>query len=197
MSHSTPAVVEGADAPQPRSTAGLHVRTSESVCEGHPDKVADFIADSILDSYLALDRRSRVACEVLCKSGVVVLAGEISSTQSLDHVSIVREAIRATGYDDPRSPFSAQGVHVLQHVTGQSWEIGRSVDPATNLVGEQGAGDRDEGHRDERAEERQRKDQMPGLRRGRVAEMREDERERGRPQRTPDEHRASRAATGE
>jgi S-adenosylmethionine synthetase len=141
MSHSTPAVVEGTDVPRARPTGTPQVRTSESVCEGHPDKVADFIADSVLDSYLALDRRSRVACEVLCKSGIVVLAGEISSTQSLDHVSIVREAIRATGYDDPGSPFCAQGVHVLQHVTGQSWEIGRSVDPTTNLVGEQGAGD--------------------------------------------------------
>jgi S-adenosylmethionine synthetase len=121
--------------------AAVHVRTSESVCEGHPDKVADFIADSVLDSYLELDRRSRVACEALCKSGVVVLAGEISSSGSLDHVAIVKEAIRSLGYDDPEAPFSAQGVHVLQHVTGQSWEIGRSVDPGTNLVGEQGAGD--------------------------------------------------------
>jgi S-adenosylmethionine synthetase len=117
------------------------VRTSESVCEGHPDKVADYIADSVLDSYLALDKRSRVACEALCKSGVVVLAGEISSSDSLDHVTIVREAIRATGYDDPSAPFSAGTVNVLQHVTGQSWEIGRSVDPGTNVVGEQGAGD--------------------------------------------------------
>jgi len=117
------------------------VRTSESVCEGHPDKVADFIADSVLDSYLALDKRSRVACEALCKSGVVVLAGEISSSDSLDHVTIVREAIRTTGYDDPAGPFAASTVNILQHVTGQSWEIGRSVDPGTNVVGEQGAGD--------------------------------------------------------
>ena len=115
--------------------------TSESVAEGHPDKVCDYIADSILDAYLELDRRSRVACEVLCKSGIVVLAGEISSIAVLDHLPIVREAVRELGYDDPSAPFTADGVHVLQHVTGQSWEIGRSVDPTTNAVGEQGAGD--------------------------------------------------------
>jgi S-adenosylmethionine synthetase len=115
--------------------------TSESVSEGHPDKVCDLIADSILDAYLTLDPRSRVACEVLCKSGVVVLAGEIGSSGSLDHVTLVRDAIRSIGYTDPAAPFNADGVHVLQHVTGQSWEIGKHVDPTTNPVGEQGAGD--------------------------------------------------------
>jgi S-adenosylmethionine synthetase len=111
------------------------------VAEGHPDKVCDYIADSVLDAYLAHDRRSRVACEVLCKSGVVVLAGEISSTSSLDHLGIVRQAVREVGYDDPAAPFSADGLQLVQHITGQSWEIGRSVDPGTNRVGEQGAGD--------------------------------------------------------
>jgi S-adenosylmethionine synthetase len=124
-----------------RAAAAATVLTSESVAEGHPDKVCDYIADSILDAYLELDRRSRVACEVLCKSGIVVLAGEISSIAALDHVPLVREAVRELGYDDPQTPFNADGLHVLQHVTGQSWEIGRSVDPATNRVGEQGAGD--------------------------------------------------------
>jgi len=123
-----------------RAARGV-VLTSESVAEGHPDKVCDYIADSILDAYLELDRRSRVACEVLCKSGIVVLAGEISTIASLDHVPIIREAVRELGYDDPETAFNADGLHVLQHVTGQSWEIGRSVDPATNPVGEQGAGD--------------------------------------------------------
>jgi S-adenosylmethionine synthetase len=115
--------------------------TSESVSEGHPDKVCDYVADTILDAYIELDPRSRVACEVLAKSGLVVLAGEISSVATLDHVPIVRRALREIGYDDPAAPFNAEGVHVLQHVTGQSWEIGRSVDPTTNRVGEQGAGD--------------------------------------------------------
>jgi S-adenosylmethionine synthetase len=120
---------------------GLQVRTSESVSEGHPDKVCDYVADSILDAYLALDPRSRVACEALAKSSVLVLAGEISSVAPLDHVPLVRQAIREVGYVDPADPFHADGVQVLQHLTGQSWEIGRSVDPATNRVGEQGAGD--------------------------------------------------------
>jgi S-adenosylmethionine synthetase len=128
----------GAGAPR---TLRQTVLTSESVTEGHPDKVCDFIADSILDAYLEQDARSRVACEVLAKSGVVVVAGEISSIAPLDHLPIVRQAIREVGYDDPSTAFHADGVHVLQHVTGQSWEIGRSVDPATNKVGEQGAGD--------------------------------------------------------
>jgi S-adenosylmethionine synthetase len=72
--------------------------TSESVCQGHPDKVCDYIADSILDAYLAQDRNSRVACEVLCKSNRVVLAGEISSQATVDHEAVVRAAIRAVGY---------------------------------------------------------------------------------------------------
>jgi len=120
---------------------GALVLTSESVSEGHPDKVCDFIADSILDAYLASDPRSRVACEVLSKSGIVVLAGEIGSRESLDHLPIVRDAIRAVGYTDPREAFCADGVQIVQHLTGQSWEIGKSVDPRTNPVGEQGAGD--------------------------------------------------------
>jgi S-adenosylmethionine synthetase len=132
--------VTSREASAPRARRALTL-TSESVAEGHPDKVCDFIADSILDAYLAHDRRSRVACEVLCKSGVVVLAGEISSTSSLDHLGIVREAVREVGYADPAAPFSADGLQIVQHITGQSWEIGRSVDPATNRVGEQGAGD--------------------------------------------------------
>jgi S-adenosylmethionine synthetase len=130
----------GNAAADPRRTS-VATLTSESVAEGHPDKVCDYIADSILDAYLAHDRRSRVACEVLCKSGVVVLAGEISSTSSLDHLRIVREAVREVGYDDAKAPFSADGLQIVQHVTGQSWEIGRGVDPSTNRVGEQGAGD--------------------------------------------------------
>ena len=135
------ATARGPRTSDPRRRAAPVVLTSESVAEGHPDKVCDYIADTILDAYLELDRRSRVACEVLSKSGIVVLAGEISSIAVLDHLPLVREAVRELGYDDPSTPFNADGVHVLQHVTGQSWEIGRSVDPATNPIGEQGAGD--------------------------------------------------------
>ena len=75
-----------------------HTLTSESVSEGHPDKVCDYIADSMLDAYLARDTRSRVACEVLCKDDKVVLAGEITSKATVDHEAVAREAIREIGY---------------------------------------------------------------------------------------------------
>jgi S-adenosylmethionine synthetase len=129
-------------APVPRASGTVtDTFTSESVTEGHPDKVCDFIADSILDAYLQLDPRSRVACEVLAKCGVVVVAGEITSVDSLDHLKLVRDAIRRIGYVDPADSFHADGVHVVQHVTGQAWEIGRGLDPSTSRCGEQGAGD--------------------------------------------------------
>ena len=85
------------------------VFTSESVTEGHPDKVCDFIADSILDAYIGLDPKAHVACEVLCKSGVVVVAGEITAGKSLDHEKIARDAIRTIGYTDPSESFNADG----------------------------------------------------------------------------------------
>src|SRR6476661_1374356 len=83
--------------------------TSESVSEGHPDKVADFIADSILDAHLALDPKSRVACEVLVKSGDVILAGEITSNGDVDYEKIARQAIREIGYTDKAEAFNADG----------------------------------------------------------------------------------------
>ena len=86
--------------------------TSESVSEGHPDKVCDFIADSILDACLAQDPNSRVACEVLCKDGHVVLAGEITTNANVDYEAIARQAIREIGYTDPTEPFNADGVQI-------------------------------------------------------------------------------------
>lgn len=115
--------------------------TSESVSEGHPDKVADYIADSILDAYLTQDSHSRVACEVLCKEHLVVLGGEITSAGSVDHKAIVREAIREIGYTDKGSPFSANSAEVFQIITKQSADIARGVDADKNLDHEQGAGD--------------------------------------------------------
>src|SRR2546428_5351046 len=89
-----------------RAARGV-VLTSESVTEGHPDKVCDFIADSILDAYLAEDATSHVACEVLCKAAHVVLAGEISSNPSANHEQIAREAIRQIGYHAASEAFTA------------------------------------------------------------------------------------------
>ena len=110
--------------------------TSESVSEGHPDKVCDFIADSILDAHLAGDPNSRVACEVLCKSGEVILAGEITSHETVDYEQIARGAIREIGYVDPSEAFNADGVRVTQFISKQSGDIAMGVD--TGGAGDQG-----------------------------------------------------------
>jgi S-adenosylmethionine synthetase len=115
--------------------------TSESVSEGHPDKVCDLIADSILDAYLEQDPQSHVACEVLCKEGNVVLAGEITSGGVVNHEEIARQAINEIGYVEPNEPFNADGVKVIQFITKQSSEINQGVDSAQTEHGDQGAGD--------------------------------------------------------
>ncbi|MEW5931921.1 MAG: methionine adenosyltransferase [Gemmatimonadota bacterium] len=115
--------------------------TSESVSEGHPDKVCDFIADSILDAHLEQDPRSRVACEVLCKEDTVVLAGEITSGARVDFEAVVRGAIREIGYTDADQPFRADDVKILSFLSAQAAEIDQGVTATTSLVGEQGAGD--------------------------------------------------------
>lgn len=115
--------------------------TSESVCEGHPDKVCDYIADSILDAYLSLDRSSRVACEVLCKENHVILAGEITSSADVNHEAVVRNCIREIGYIDLLEPFNAETLNVSCLITKQSSEISAGVDQNTNSTQEQGAGD--------------------------------------------------------
>jgi len=121
--------------------AAVHAFTSESVSEGHPDKVCDLIADSILDAYLAQDPRSRVACEVLAKGRTVVLAGEITSRGYVDHADVVRQALRHVGYTDRADAFNAEEICILQYITTQAPEIAQGVDPGRNARGEQGAGD--------------------------------------------------------
>lgn len=123
-----------------------HIFTSESVGEGHPDKVADLISDTILDACLAQDPASRVACETLVKSNRVILAGEITTSATLDIEEIVRGAIREIGYctekDDP--VFHADNVTVTNLLTRQSPDIAQGVDAcaAAGKDGEeQGAGD--------------------------------------------------------
>jgi S-adenosylmethionine synthetase len=119
----------------------LHTLTSESVSEGHPDKVCDYIADSILDAYLVVDPRSRVACEVLCKNDIVVLAGEITSNARVNHEEVVRRAVREIGYVDDREPFSVGTLRVCEFLSTQAADIARGVDAEQNACGEQGAGD--------------------------------------------------------
>jgi S-adenosylmethionine synthetase len=115
--------------------------TSESVSEGHPDKVCDAIADAILDAYLAQDPSSRVACEVLVKECNVVLAGEITSSAQVDHEAVVRETIREIGYTDADQPFRADDVNIISFLSAQAAEIAQGVDADTSLSGDQGAGD--------------------------------------------------------
>lgn len=112
--------------------------TSESVCEGHPDKICDYIADSVLDAYLAQDPRSRVACEVLAKSDTVVVAGEVTSSGSVDQEAITRQAIREVGYAETAAIFCADTVRVIQLVSCQAPEIARSIDLEGQGAGDQG-----------------------------------------------------------
>src|SRR3954471_15170649 len=93
--------------------------TSESVSEGHPDKICDAISDAVLDACLAQDKRSRVACETLVKTGFVVVAGEITTSATLDYAKIVREAVREIGYTDSSMGFDAGTCAVLTAVEQQ------------------------------------------------------------------------------
>jgi S-adenosylmethionine synthetase len=120
--------------------------SSESVGEGHPDKVADYISDSILDACLGQDPASRVACETLVKSNMVTVAGEISTKAKFDYNEVIREAIREIGYesaeDDP--VFHADDVFINNYLTRQSADIAQGVNAAAaegKDTAEQGAGD--------------------------------------------------------
>jgi S-adenosylmethionine synthetase len=118
--------------------------SSESVGEGHPDKVSDFISDSVLDACLEQDPKSRVACETLVKSNMVALAGEITTDAEFDYEEVVREAIREIGYINDDDIFHADKVFVSNFLTKQSEDIAQGVD-AAGAEGkkheEQGAGD--------------------------------------------------------
>jgi S-adenosylmethionine synthetase len=115
--------------------------TSESVSEGHPDKVCDYISDSILDACFEQDPQSRVACETLCKTDTVVLAGEITTKAELDYDAIVRRAVKEIGYCDPSEPFCDSTLKLISLITRQSGEISQGVTATTSQSGEQGAGD--------------------------------------------------------
>jgi len=118
--------------------------SSESVSEGHPDKVCDTISDAVLDACLAQDPQSRVACECYVKSNLVIVGGEITTKAEFDVTHLVRETIREIGYDDPNELFSADRVFVLNVTTRQSPDIAQGVDarPAEGKeTAEQGAGD--------------------------------------------------------
>ncbi len=118
--------------------------SSESVGEGHPDKVSDSISDSILDACLEQDPQSRVACETLVKSNCVTIAGEITTAAKFDYENVVRDAIREIGYINDDDIFHADQVFITNQLTAQSRDIGQGVDAAAaegKGTAEQGAGD--------------------------------------------------------
>jgi S-adenosylmethionine synthetase len=115
--------------------------TSESVGEGHPDKVADQLSDSVLDEFLKHDPNSRVACEALVKNDVVILAGEITSTHTVNYERLARSVINDIGYNDPALGFDAQSCSIMTFISQQSPDISMGVNEHEGLHKEQGAGD--------------------------------------------------------
>jgi S-adenosylmethionine synthetase len=115
--------------------------TSESVSEGHPDKVADQISDAVLDAMLSQDPHSRVACETLVTTGLVVLAGEITSKANIDYQEVVRKTIEKIGYTKAEYMFEANSAGIINAVHAQSPDIAQGVNEGEGTDKEQGAGD--------------------------------------------------------
>src|SRR6266700_2487153 len=113
-----------------------HLFTSESVTEGHPDKIADQVSDSILDAILAQDPMSRVACETLVTTGLALVAGEITTTAKIDYQDVVRKTIAEVGYTRGKFGFDAETCAVLSSIHSQSPDIAMGVD--TGGAGDQG-----------------------------------------------------------
>ena len=115
--------------------------TSESVTEGHPDKLCDQVSDAILDAILTQDPTARVACESLAKTGMVVVAGEITTTAKLDYPQIIRETVKDIGYVGSEMGFDAASCAILTAIERQSPDIAQGVNEGDGLHKEQGAGD--------------------------------------------------------
>ncbi|HEY5240769.1 MAG TPA: methionine adenosyltransferase [Polyangiaceae bacterium] len=128
--------------PSSRSSGATRYQfTSESVTEGHPDKLCDQVSDAILDAILTQDPRARVACESLAKTGMVVVAGEITTTAIIDFPQIVRKTVKDIGYVDSSMGFDGNTCAVLTAVERQSPDIAQGVNEGDGLHKEQGAGD--------------------------------------------------------
>ncbi|MBS7381407.1 MAG: methionine adenosyltransferase, partial [Bradymonadales bacterium] len=115
--------------------------TSESVTEGHPDKMADQVSDAILDAILEKDKSAHVACETMLKTGVVIVAGEITTSSWVNIPEIARETIKKIGYNNSLKGFDYETCGVMVAVESQSADICQGVDPSKGVVAEQGAGD--------------------------------------------------------
>ena len=115
--------------------------TSESVTEGHPDKLCDHVSDAILDAILAQDKHARVACETLAKTGMVVVAGEITTTATIDYPKIIRKTVRDIGYTSSEMGFDAGTCAVITAIEQQSPDIAQGVTEGQGMHKEQGAGD--------------------------------------------------------
>lgn len=115
--------------------------TSESVSEGHPDKVADQISDAIVDAILTQDKHSRIAAETLCNTGLVVLAGEITTNANVDYIQVARDTIKRIGYDNTEYGIDYKGCAVLVAYDKQSPDIAQGVNKAYDDTLDQGAGD--------------------------------------------------------
>ena len=121
--------------------ANEYLFTSESVSEGHPDKVSDQISDSILDAIIAQDPTARVAAETLCNTGLVVLAGEITTTANVDYIKVARDTLKSIGYDNTEYGLDYKGCAVLVAYDKQSPDIKQGVDSAEDDPLNMGAGD--------------------------------------------------------
>ncbi|MEW2165325.1 methionine adenosyltransferase [Streptomyces sp. NPDC007084] len=122
-------------------STGDFLFTSESVTEGHPDKIADAISDAVLDAALTNDPHSRVACETLITTGMVVIAGEITTPRNLDYTQIVRDTVNKIGYDDGQYGFDGHNCAVLVALDKQSPDIAQGVDEAYEQRAGGGSGD--------------------------------------------------------
>lgn len=118
-----------------------HLFTSESVSEGHPDKVADQVSDAVLDAILEQDKHARVACETMVTTGMALIAGEITTSAWVDMPQIVRDTIREIGYNSSDMGFDWQSCAVLTSIDKQSADIAQGVDEGSGLDLDQGAGD--------------------------------------------------------